>query len=389
MPRKSFEVSVEPAVLIWARESMSFSRADVAKHFDVTEDLVSRWESGGKRPTIKQLEKLATKYKRPLAAFFLPAAPTELPLPPDYRSFPTDTKPPLSPKTLLAIRRARRLQSLASELARSLDREITVTTGRISLSQDPESVAENVRERLAIGIEAQLEWGGEYDALNNWREAVEGSGVLVSQMAMPLEKERIRAFSLTEPEPPIIVLNSQDAVTARIFSLFHEYAHVLLGNSGICNMGEADEQTEIFCNHFAGAFLVPEEDLVAHELTRALMSSISSPDRLDETLYQLAKGFKVSQEVVLRRTVILGLVQRSVYDEKREEWEVKEWQHKRTGGGGRDMARECTRKNGRRFVSLVLDAHREERITYSDVADYLGVRTKHLSDIERLVGSKG
>jgi len=323
MPRKSFEVSVEPAVLIWARESIGLSRTDISKSLDVREEQVSRWESGEKRPTIKQLEKLANVYKRPLAALFLPAPPIEPPPLTDFRSFPRDTKPPLSPKTLLSIRRARRLQSIASELAKSLDREITVTTSRINLSQNPEIVAKNVREELGIDIETQLDWRRDYDALNNWRGAVEASGVLVSQMSMPLKEERIRAFSLTEPEPPVIVLNSQDSATGRIFSLFHEYAHILLGNSGMCNMKEGGglsqtgQKTEKFCNHFAGAFLVPEEDLVAHKLTDELVESVSSPDRFDETLRQLAKGFKVSQEVILRRTVILGLVGQAVYQDKR------------------------------------------------------------------------
>jgi len=52
------------------------------------------------------------------------------------------------------------------------------------------------------------------------------------------------------------------------------------------------------------------------------------------------------------------------------------------------MAKECIGKNGRRFVSLVLEAQRRDRVTHSDVADYLGVRTKHFPEIEQLLAEK-
>ncbi len=387
MPRESFHVEVEPEVLVWARETIGLSRTDIAKRFNVTEDLVSGWESGESKPTIKTLEELAKVYKRPLAAFFLPTAPVELPLPSDYRRFPSGTRPPLSRKTLLAIRRARRLQSVAGELAADSGRRLIPRVERLDETENPETAAKRVREQIGIGAARQLAWADEYQALNNWRDAVEDFGVLVSQTSIPLEGERIRAFSLAEPEPPIIVLNSQDSARPRVFSLFHEYAHILLGSGGICSMEEVDEQTERFCNRFAAAFLLPGADLRQHSLTQKLLRSQSSPGDLDEVLGQLASAFKVSKEAVLLRMVTLRLLRRAVYARWREEQEAKEWPQRR-GGFRRDMAKECIRKNGASFVSLVLQAQRRDRITHSDVADYLGVKTKHFGEIEQLVAQK-
>jgi len=72
MPRKSLEVVVEPRVLIWARKSIGMNIEEVAKRLNTGQDTVSKWESGQKKPTLIQLEKLArTIYQRPLAAFFL------------------------------------------------------------------------------------------------------------------------------------------------------------------------------------------------------------------------------------------------------------------------------------------------------------------------------
>ena len=388
MPRKSLEVSIEPKVLIWARESIGLSPIDISKRLDVSLDLVHRWECAQKRPTLKTVEKLANIYKRPLAVFFLPAPPIEFPLPKDFRCLPTGKKPTLCPKTRLAIRRAHRLQSLVGELVKSLNRKITPTIEKINLSENPETTARNIREQTGIEIQTQLKWKNENESFNKWREIAEKFGVLVFQIGMPLEE--IRGFSLTEGVLPVIVLNSRDSITARIFSLFHEYAHLLLGKSGICNMEEGggfsdeDRLIEIYCNHFAGALLVPKEDLLKHKL----ISSISSfPERFDEILYKLAKEFKVSQEVILRRMTILGLVSKNFYEKKREEWKAKEWQQKK-GPFGIDPAKKCIRETGVPFVSFVLQAYRQEKITYSDVADYLDIRTKYLPKVEKLISEK-
>jgi hypothetical protein len=45
------------------------------------------------------------------------------------------------------------------------------------------------------------------------------------------------------------------------------------------------------------------------------------------------------------------------------------------------LHRLVVRDNGRRYTKLVLDAFTREQITGADVADYLGVRLKHLGDI--------
>lgn len=387
MSRKSLEVVVEPRVLIWARESIGMNIEGVAKRLNTDEDTVRKWESGQKNPTLIQLGKLArTIYKRPLAAFFLPEPPEEPPLPEDFRTLPRDKRKPFSPKTRLAIRRARRLQSLAAELANSLNREITPKIEKTNLSDNPEVAASRIRMQLAVEISTQFSWKNKAEALNEWKKTVEKRGVLVFQIGMPLEETR--GFSLIEGKFPAIVLNLSDAINGRIFSLFHEYGHLLLNDSGICDMGDevylSDENKSIerFCNHFAGAILVPKDALINHKLIKSSGYHSHWPD---EILKELARGFKVSQEVMLRRLVILDLADKDFYKRKHEEWKTAE--HRR-GGGRRNPPKECVQKNGAPFVSLVLESHRKEKITYSDVADYLAIRLKHLSKVERFIRGK-
>ena len=48
---------------------------------------------------------------------------------------------------------------------------------------------------------------------------------------MPIEDAR--GFALADANPKIIVVNSKDQIEARIFTLLHEFAHILLGETSI------------------------------------------------------------------------------------------------------------------------------------------------------------
>ena len=395
MPRKSLEVNVKPKVLIWARESIGRTIEDVATRLNVSEKLVEMWESGEKNPTLNQVKTLSTYYKRPLAVFFLTEPPKESPLPKDFRTLPGEGVLPISPKTRLAIRRARRLQALTKELKGEFHTDIVRNIGRVTLSKDPENLAIKIRKLLNISTQAQFSWEKHTDALDQWKKSIENLNVLVFQMSMPLEE--LRAFSLTDGDIPVIILNTKDTVTARIFSLWHEFGHLLLKKGGICDpirveMWEFNKRivssgeiraVETFCNHFAGSILVTKDDLLNHDNVKGERSPRVWSSR---DLGRIAKDFNVSQEVILRRLLIFGRTSRKYYQRKHEEWETKAKKElERKKGGRRDPPKECLQQNGTPFVSLILESYRNDKITCSDVADYLDIHLKYLPKVEKLL----
>jgi Zn-dependent peptidase ImmA (M78 family)/DNA-binding XRE family transcriptional regulator len=372
------EVPVAPGVLKWARETMGKTLDEVARRLDLGKATVEAWETGHKNPTLKQLRELSAFLKRPLAAFFLPAAPQEAPLPADFRTLPADSKKPFTEKTLLALRRARRLQSLSRELASSLGDRSTFAFETASLSDDIRSLAHRIRRRLGVTLERQLEWKNETEALNEWKKAVESLGVLVLELTFPIVEGR--AFSLTDDAYPVIVLNSGDSLNGRIFSLFHEFGHLLLGQSGICDYTEEGKLIEQFTNRFSGEFLVPGSVLLGHPLVESHIGE----DWEDDDLQTLGRQFKVSREVILRRLLITGSTTREFYERKRAEWEAR---RKETGTtvGRRVPARQCIRQNGLSFTVRVLESATRDVITYRDVSDYLSIGLKHLPAVEALL----
>jgi Zn-dependent peptidase ImmA (M78 family)/DNA-binding XRE family transcriptional regulator len=373
----SQEISVEPSVLKWARETIGKSIEDVAKRLDLSEGIVEKWEGGEKRPTLKQLRELATLYRRPLAAFFLAGPPMEAPTPTDFRTLPKKVRKPFSEKTLLALRRARRLQALTKDLNKSLDRESPVEIGQATLANAPGPLAKRARDRLTVTTEEQRQWRDEAVALARWKRHIEDCGVLIFELPFPIEEGR--AFSFADNDQPAITLNSNDSTNGRIFSLFHEYGHLLLGQSGICDWSEEGKAVEQFCNRFAGEFLVPGPALLAHPLVEAHRAPGAWKE---EDLQDLAREFKVSREVVLRRLLILGRTTERFYQQKHKKWELPP---RRRGGGRRIPPKQCVRQNGVPFTSLVLESARQEKITYRDVSDYLSIGLKHLAAVESLV----
>jgi len=82
---------------------------------------------------------------------------------------------------------------------------------------------------------------------NILRQKIESFNIFVFQTSMQIED--VRGVTLFDKLPVVIVINSKDSPEAKIFSLLHEYGHVLLKKDGICmpqNMYEKNLMTT--CN---------------------------------------------------------------------------------------------------------------------------------------------
>jgi Zn-dependent peptidase ImmA (M78 family) len=382
MSHKSFNVSVEPSVLTWARESIGMSIDEVAKKTKgITIKTIKEWEKkdGAVKPTFAQIEKLSKVYKRPLSAFLLPAPPKETTSPKDFRKLPSGEKLPLKPKTHLAIRKARRFQYSAIELIKELGVESKKLSIKANLSDNPELLAEKVRILFGIrGFPRRASFTKEI-ALDEWIKILEKNGILVFQISITKNNE-IRGFSLIDEDAPAIVLRRSDETSAKIFTLFHELTHLLLREGGICDL-ESDIPHERFCNHFAGAFLVPKEKLLNHSIVKTNVRVREWPENF---LRDIARDFNVSKEVILRRLWILGLTTREYYLKKHREWKSK---YKKPFGR-KDEKTEikiCLQERGRKYTSMVFDAYERKKIDEMRVADYLGVTSDKIPKVKEAI----
>ena len=193
MPDKSFTVSIEPEVLIWARKSIGMDFNDVAKKLkEITANTIENWEKGKERPTFSQLQRLSFIYKRPITAFLFPTPPKEPPFPTDFRTLPSKEKKPLNPKTYLAIRKARRFQYSVIELSRELGDPIKKLPIKADLSDNPETLAESVRQYLKVKDVFNYDTPTVETALQQWIKILEENGILVFQVSISNNREKGR-----------------------------------------------------------------------------------------------------------------------------------------------------------------------------------------------------
>jgi len=382
MSSKSFNVSVEPAVLIWARESIGMSIDEVVKKIKgITINTIREWEKkdGAVKPTFAQIETLSKIYRRPLSAFLLPAPPKEPHFPKDFRTLPSEKKQSLKPKTYLAVRKARRFQYSAIELIKELGEESKKLSITANLSDNPETLAEKVRIQFGIKEVPRPASFPKETALDEWIKILENNGILVFQISITMNKE-IRGFSLIDEDVPVIVLRRSDETSAKIFTLFHELAHLLLREGGICDLEESDISHEKFCNHFAGAFLVPKDKLLNHPVVKANVKTKEWPE---DFLRGIARDSNVSKEVILRRLLMLGLTTKKYYLKKHKEWKSK--YKEPFGRGKKDEIKICLQERGKKYTSMVFDAYERKKIDVMGLADYLGVTSDKISKIKEAV----
>ncbi|MFN8657687.1 MAG: XRE family transcriptional regulator [Candidatus Obscuribacterales bacterium] len=381
MPMASIPAVVKPELLAWARTTAGYSPSQAAEKLKIPTDRLVAWESGQENLSVPQLRKMAMLYKRPLAAFFLPAPPVEPEFEiHDFRLSP-ETRLSRSPELLQAIRNAHSRREIAIELYEQINDEPPPDFSfKFSVSDDPEQSAAQLKQFLRVSLPEQKSWP-EAESFARWRAAIERANVLVFQ-ASRISTEVMRAFSVARQPYPVMVLNSSDAQKARIFSMLHELTHIALGKEGVCDFHESKDpnlDVEVFCNRIAGEMLVPRSALIGEPELKGAVDA--------EDVESLASRYRVSREVVLRRLLICGKIKQSFYDRMfsvyRQQYEsIKEAQKAKEGGPKYSVR--AFNAAGPLFARLVLQNYREDKITASDVADYLSVKMGYLPEIEKL-----
>lgn len=385
MTERSARLGVNPAVLVWARETAGLSVDAAATYLGQSGGIVHRWESGQEKPTVNALKRLATFYGRPLAALLL-SEPRRKLLPKDFRVV-ADSEP-LTKDSLFALRRATHIQHLIDDLDGKPVNLLRLPSGTKLTIELAEDLAARERERIGISVETQARWRDEYHALREWRAAVEDVGVVVLQASMPIEE--IRGFALAGGSP-IVCLNTSDFPTARVFSLFHEYAHLLIGDGGICDTDagprsvQAQESIERFCNRFSGALLIPREALLAQPSALAPLRGSEPPP--DSLFSPLTARFRVSRQVVWYRMRQLDLLSADQFDAKWAQWASRRPRGRSgEGGGGMTRAERAINECGRRLIATVVAAEARGDLGTPDALDLLRIRAPELSVVASAVG---
>ena len=369
-------VAVKPTLLRWAQKR---SGQSIKKLYDKFPKL-KLWEAGKVKPTLKQLEKFAKTVHTPIGYLFLDKPPVEKVPIPDFRKMPNVIQKNPSSDLLDTLYICQRRQDWYRDYMRSMREESLDFIGSVRpLASNIVKTAENIRKVLNFSINERKKlttWTG---ALSRFIEQANSIGILVmvsgivgSNSRRKLDPKEFRGFALSDSLAPLIFINGADTKAAQMFTVAHELAHLWINQTAVSNTQALivpDNRIESWCNKVAAELLVPLN------LIRKQYDSKKIKINFSKEVQHLAKYFKVSSLVILRRIYDMRKLTTREFSARYEE-ELKrlnDIQKKRKSGGGDFFLTLGTRVSSR-FAKALVSHALEGHTSFRESFQLLGIK---------------
>ncbi len=361
-------VPVKPELLRWARERAGLSVEGLAGRFPSLDE----WERGEAQPTLKQLERFARATFVPVGYLFLREPPAErIPIP-DLRTMRNERLGHASPDLLDTIYLCQRRQTWYRDWARLVGEDPRPFIGSVRVDSPVEETAAAMRQALGFDLDARRDCPTWTDALRQFIGQSDALGVLVmvsgvvgSNTHRTLDPEEFRGFALSDDLAPVVFINGADTKAAQMFTLAHELAHLWLGESALTDVVPSSMPTqriESWCNRVAAEVLIPLA-VLREELPRG--------DVLSE-VPRLARRFKVSSLVVLRRLLDARRLSRHAFEAAYEADLARLLAHPKSSGG--DFYLTHAARASKRFARALVVSTFEGQTSFTEAFRLLGIK---------------
>ncbi len=380
MRMTSPRMKVRPELLQWACRRRQADPAELRKRFPKYDD----WESGNNHPTFRQLEAFAKFTQVPFLTLLFPE-PREEKIPiQDLRTVRNRNVSQPSGNLLDTIYMCQQRQDWYQTFAMLEGEEPLPFVGSATLQSDVETTAKKIRATLGFDIEERQELPNWTQALRYFANQADDLGILVMISGVvrnnphrKLNPEEFRGFALADKLAPLVFINGADTKAAQIFTLAHELAHIWLGESSLSNVTPdsfSPHRIERWCNQVAAEVLVPITSL--HE-------SFQEDASLADELQRLARYYKTSTLVLLRRLFEMKALQRGIFAEQYQ-YQLSQLKPRKGSGGGNFHATLKTRV-GQRFGTALVESAFSGETAFTDALYYLGI--KKISTLEAFAES--
>lgn len=362
-------VVVKPELLRWARERSGRSAETLAGKFPRLE----AWERGEAQPTLKQLEQFAKATFTPVGYLFLQEPPVERVPIPDFRTLAgTPTGRP-SPDMLDTIYLCQQRQEWYRDFARTMGEEPLALVGSVKVTDDVVATAAAMRRALGFDLDERRRLPTWTEALRRFVEQADGLGILVmvsgvvgSNNRRRLDPQEFRGFALADTLAPLVFVNGADTKAAQMFTVAHELAHLWLGESAVSDAQASEvprHAVERWCNQVAAEVLVP---------LAAMRATYDRAAELDAEIARLARQFKVSTLVILRRIHDAGGLSRGQFRAAYEAELERLRALPRTSGG--DFYLTLGARAGKTFARALVVSTLEGRTSFTEAFRLLGFK---------------
>jgi Zn-dependent peptidase ImmA (M78 family) len=352
---------IKPRMLTWARERAGMAQEDLRSRFPK----LDAWERGDVAPTLKQLETFAKATHAPVGYLFLAKPPVErIPIP-DFRTVGNRRMHRPSPDLLETIYVCQQRQSWYRDYARSLRERPQRFVGSLRVGSSVVEAAATIRSALKFDLEARRECPTWTEALREFIAQADDAGVLVMCSGVVLNNNRrrldadeFRGFALTDELAPVVFINGADTKAAQMFTLAHELAHLWAGETALSDASLASvpaHAVERWCNQVAAELLVP---------LAVLRREFRAGERLMDEISRLARRFKVSTLVILRRIHDAGALRTDAF-QRAYDAELRRLTALPKGSGGDFYLTQAARVS-KRFAKALVASTLEGHTLYRD-----------------------
>lgn len=382
---------VNKDMLVWARSETPFhSPLDVEQNIrGISASKLLEWESGADFPSVNEAKRLAFAYKVPLACFYLTTLPAKkVKKYTDRRTMNGTIYYETSYKLWSEINRVIANRDKLLEYA-SLDTDQEYQFPALPPAASVEETAKIISDFLGIQLPFKSKNSYKNNAFNYYRNVFERHGILVSQISGVALSE-MKGLSIFYEIFPTVAINNKDFERAKVFSLFHEIAHLFRRSSSLCmiDFDDRNDDEEKLCDCIAASILLPANAF--QTVVKQIWPKYKQWSSI--CLQDIGDKFGVSSVVVLRRLYELKILKRAdylqIYEALNDEFE-KNREHIELARKGKNIPVhyyvKYLNQQGYLFPRTILNAYANGNLSYGEMCRTLNVSGKHIGDIERAV----
>ena len=370
MARAYYKVKIVPDVLIWVIENSNFNIMDLYAAFPK----IDAWISGKEYPSFDEIESLSRKLSIPIGFFFLEERPELDPLYKDFRTIKNQlvTKP--SRELIDTLEDMDRKRNWMREYRMSINFPQIDFIGSINENYTVEDTVEKIRSILDLPVGWNLSISDYDHAFREVRLKLEDAGVLVmlngivgNNTHRKLNINEFRAFALADKYAPLIFINNADSKGAKLFSLFHEFCHLLYNADDLLHetaVLKAQNKFEKTCNRVAAEILAPTSYISEQwDINREPYEQIKS----------LSRKCKASEIVIAVKAIELSLIDQDQLDLIVRQT-IEAYNQNLPSGDGGDFYNTKRNNLSYPFTSAVISRTREGKTIYTEAYRLLGLR---------------
>lgn len=370
-------VPVKKEIWHWALRESQKDEAEFYGRFPQAE----KWLKQERNPTFKQLESAAKYLQIPFGYMFLDTPPKENVMEIEFRSI-SNKIPQISKDLQDTILEMDRRRNWMSDYRKDLGWTKLDIIKDFNEQKSGDIAADAKLAKRLLNLPEY--WYTRLKDLDQTfgflKEKLEHIGILVMRNGIvgnntrrSLDINEFRAFMLYDDVAPLIFINNNDSKAGKIFSLIHEYFHVLFEQEDVVLdpyvQTTPDEQQ---INALTAEFLMPQEQIFGLWDRRA--------DVLEQ-INRLSSYFKVSRLAFAIKLNSLGLVHSDIVERVRLE-SVKDFEKKTDSSKRANFYPTYYSRMSRVFLETVIRSVESGEIGYTYAFKLLGVKGKTFDRIK-------